>query len=65
MKAFNPLHTDCLLLINETAKEKKTEPNTVSKDKGKWAHDASFAIQICFAPIFKQGFNMLHLCLFL
>lgn len=38
MKAFNPLHTACLLLINETAKEKETEPNTVSKDKGPRGH---------------------------
>lgn len=62
MKAFNPLHTACLLLINETAKEKEKEPNTVSKDKGHVGTCSQLAIQISFALVFKQGFNMLWRC---
>lgn len=55
MKAFNPLHTACLLLINETAKEEEPEPNTVSKDKGHVGTCRQLCHSNALCPRFQAG----------
>lgn len=55
MKDFNPLHTACLLLINETAKEEDTEPNTVSKDRGHVGTCRQLCRSNSLCPHFQAG----------
>lgn len=49
----------CCLSMKQP-KERRSSQTHFQKTRGTWAHAASFAIQIRFAPIFKQGVNMLH-----
>lgn len=51
----------CCLSMKQPRKRKK-EPNSF-KRHGARGHVTGFAIQICFASVFTQGFNMPH-CLF-
>lgn len=55
VKDFNPLHTACLLLINETAKEEDTEPNTVSKDRGHVGTCRQLCHSNSLCPHFQAG----------
>lgn len=61
VKAVNPLHAACLLLINKTAKEKEKKPNTVSKDKGHVGAHKWLCYSNLFCPYFQVGRqNILH-----
>lgn len=62
VKDFNPLHTACLLLINETAKEEDTEPNTVSKDKGHVGTCRQLCHSNSLCPHFQAGRQICYIC---
>lgn len=52
VKAFNPPHTACLLLINEQAKEGKLSQTQFQKTSGTWAHSAGLAFKYALTPFF-------------
>lgn len=59
MKAFNPPHTACLLLINEQAEERKRSQTQFQKTSGTWAHSAGLALKYALTPFFLMGLSYL------